>query len=349
MSQKLTVSVSQSRTRDTLAETLNALEQIAHKAAKKGADVLLFPEGYLGGYPRGCLFGSAIGGRDDTGRDQFLEYYNGAVDLGDTPVGSGDDWIQRKLPVAEGKNYRGDGTREFLEKVSRDTGVLIVTGLIERCAGSLYCSALYVDPTKGVLGKRRKVMPTGSERLVWAQGSPSTLKAVTTEIKGVKLTLAAAICWENYMPLLRQALYQQNVNLYLAPTADQRDTWVPLMRTVAFEGKAFVLTTNQCMRRSQLPAWTESNSIQQQDLAKSEDPDPLVARGGACIIGPTGKVLAGPIWDVTDEDEESLLVVEVDFEDCIRGRLDFDAAGSYSRNDSFRLTVEGLDLNPPPQ
>ena len=219
------------------------------------------------------------------------------------------------------------------------------------------------------------------------------------------------------MPLLRMSLYSQNVNLYLAPTADARDTWLPLMRTIAGEGRAVVLSANQCIRRKNLPPWirgdspskmeqngSESRSTmglsgrrksvvtktednheitwplpdqkipsseqlngavngssplrnseevveeEEQDVAR-KDPSPsdedeeFVSQGGSCIISPMGEVLAGPLWNVEDG---GILTVEVDFEDCERGRLDLDVAGSYSRNDAFKLTVEGLDLNPPP-
>ncbi|KAL4797755.1 carbon-nitrogen hydrolase [Aspergillus venezuelensis] len=343
---KLNVAVSQSHTRQTLANTLIALKRTALAAASRGVKILLFPEAYLGGYPRTATFGTSFGTREAHGREQFLHYFNGAVDLGDTPSGAGDDWVEKRLPVAKGKQYRGDGTRETLEKIASETGILIVVGVIERAGGSLYCSALYVDPKRGVLGKRRKVMPTGSERLVWAQGSPSTLKAVTTEINGVQLTLAAAICWENYMPLLRQSLYSQNVNLYLAPTVDSRETWLPLMRTIALEGRAVVLSASQSGRYKELPSWVTSGA----EVVKESEEEAWASGGGSCIVGPLGEVLAGPIWNVNDnsDPETALQIVEVDFEDCLRGRLDLDLAGSYSRNDSFSLKVEGLDLNPPP-
>ncbi|GIJ92299.1 nitrilase [Aspergillus pseudoviridinutans] len=423
MPSKITVAVAQARTHKTTQATLSALARIAHHARTRGVHLLLFPEAYLGGYPRTCSFGCAIGSRAPHGRDQFLAYFRSAVDLGDTPAGAGDDWVHRRLPVAEGRSERGDGTREELERVARETGVFLVVGVIERAGGSLYCAAVYVDPLRGCLGKRRKVMPTGTERLIWAQGSPSTLKAVTTHLNGVRVTLAAAICWENYMPLLRQSLYAQNVNIYLAPTADARDTWLALMRTVGCEGRAFVLSANQCVKYNELPDWVtcapgaQQTQSQMQLQTQSRSPahrkkhsitaegpheivwpdgektaegeteapvaappaaalaadgvphgDDFVCRGGSCIVGCQGEVLAGPIWEVSADDApdsavtargagtyadgnavgDGLLVAEIDLEDCERGRLDMDLAGSYARNDAFKLTVDGLDLSPPP-
>ncbi|KAL9597750.1 MAG: hypothetical protein Q9219_004944 [cf. Caloplaca sp. 3 TL-2023] len=463
MPRRLTLAVSQSHTLETTSATLSALVSTTHAAARRGVQLLLFPEAYLGGYPRTCDFGATVGSRSEEGREQFLQYFHNAVDLGDTPKGAGDAWVERTLEVAKGQEQRGDGSREVLEKASRESGVFLVVGLVERAGGSLYCSVVYVCPKEGCVGKRRKVMPTGSERLIWAQGSPSTLKAITTTIAGVKLTLAAAICWENYMPLLRYSLYSQNVNLYLAPTADARETWLPLMRTIACESRAYVLSANQCVRRKNLPSWIHRKPLneipQNGDPTKSEgqlpsqtskginpgdmahtsqdevlipktppiapknphdiaSPSPLhidsippdvqitsplrhrsgrrrssnllpipdnhilalpaersavddpdeqlektqhsntsevdelvggeefVSRGGSCIVDPNGDVLNGPLWEV--EDGGLLIARDVDFEDCERGRLDLDVAGSYSRNDAFELKVAGLNLDPPP-
>ncbi|KAI1091161.1 carbon-nitrogen hydrolase [Rostrohypoxylon terebratum] len=220
-----------------------------------------------------------------------------------------------------------------------------------------------------------------SERLIWAAGSPATLKAVSTTIRGVRINLAAAICWENYMPLLRQSLYAQNVNLFLAPTADNRDAWLGLMRTVALEGRCFVVSSNMCVpegpatdssahgtttdgvssgRRSSvidedgneivLPNGEKKVSssvvVEEAHIApsKANGARTFISRGGSSIISPFGDVIAGPQW----EDEKGIIYADVDFEDCIRGRLDLDTAGSYSRNDSFKFSVTGLDLDPLP-
>ncbi|RYP54225.1 hypothetical protein DL768_001004 [Monosporascus sp. mg162] len=251
------------------------------------------------------------------------------------------------------------------------------------------------------------------DRLIWAQGSPATLKAVSATIRGVRVNLAAAICWENYMPLLRQALYAQNVNLWLAPTADGRDTWLPLLRTIALEGRCFVVSSNMCVREGGSEVVGDGDDLAGEDRAeegsrpagrrnsclteegfeialpqspssatavpatstsaiadeeehhrRGAEPGPgksapaaaakpkkgwqkkqrFVSRGGSAIVGPAGDVLAGPQW----EDDTGIIYADVDFEDCIRGRLDLDAAGSYSRNDSFKFSVEGLHLDPLP-
>lgn len=153
----------------TTKETLLQLQDVAVRAAANKADILLLPEAYLGGYPRGLDFGCKIGFRTDEGRNDFLRYFKSAIDLGDTVgdgAGAGEAWVKRQLGVdateaRDGRSSvsRGDGTREELERIARDTGVFIVVGLVEKAGGSLYCSAVYVCPKLGVIGKRRKVQP----------------------------------------------------------------------------------------------------------------------------------------------------------------------------------------------
>ena len=164
-------------TQGTTAETLTQLEHIARQAASKKIDILLLPEAYIGGYPRGTHFGCVIGSRSEEGRDEYLRYFQSAVDLGDTVgdgAGAGSAWLNRELPsdavpgldggadVNDISNKRGDGTREELERIARETNVFIVTGLIEKTGGSMYCSVVYVCPKLGIIGKRRKVMPVSS-------------------------------------------------------------------------------------------------------------------------------------------------------------------------------------------
>lgn len=157
----------------TVRETLAQLRALAGRAARDHAvDLLVLPEAYLGGYPRGTAFGCVVGGRSAEGRDEYLRYFRGAVDLGDEvgpgAAGGGERWVRREMGTGSGKEEGkteggearvGDGTREELEGIARETGVFIVVGCIERAGGSLYCAVVYVDPKLGVIGKRRKVMP----------------------------------------------------------------------------------------------------------------------------------------------------------------------------------------------
>jgi nitrilase len=158
MASTLRLAVSQSHTLSTPALTLAALEATVQKAKSQSIDLLLFPEAYLGGYPRTATFGCVIGARDPAGREQFLQYFKDAVDLGDTPEGAGQAWVERRLEVPKG-GVRGDGTREELERIAQESGVFLVVGVVERCGGTLYCAVLYICPRLGCMGKRRKVMP----------------------------------------------------------------------------------------------------------------------------------------------------------------------------------------------
>jgi nitrilase len=182
---------------------------------------------------------------------------------------------------------------------------------------------LYLDGAKGLVGKHRKLMPTAAERLIWGYGDGSTMAAVDTRWGRV----GAVICWENYMPALRLHMYSQNVAIYCAPTADDRDTWLPTMRHIALEGRCFVLTACQHITRGAFPDGYE--------CALGDDPATVLMRGGSAIVGPLGQVLAGPEFG-----GEALLTAELDLDDIPRGKYDFDATGHYARPDVFRLVVD---------
>jgi nitrilase len=193
---------------------------------------------------------------------------------------------------------------------------------MEREFGTQYCTALHFGPDGTLLAKHRKLMPTAGERLAWGFGDGSTLPVIDTPIGRI----GSVICWENYMPMLRMAMYSKGVTLYCAPTADDRETWLPTMRHIALEGRCFVLTTCQVVKRRDFP--------KDYRCTISDDPEAILMRGGAAIIDPLGKLLAGPAFD-----EEALLTAELDLDDLDRGKFDFDAVGHYARPDIFTLLV----------
>jgi nitrilase len=282
---------------DTPATIEKALGLMA-EAAKQGAQLLVFPEAFIGGYPKGADFDIHLGGRTPRGRTEFKRYYDAAVTV------DGPEIAQLAKAAAQHRMY-------------------VCVGIIEREGGTLYCTAVYLGPDGAVLGKHRKLMPTALERLVWGFGDGSTLKTVDTPYG----KLGAVICWENYMPALRMAMYQQRIALYCAPTADDRDSWASTMQHIALEGRCFVLSACQHLRRSQFPADQMNNRL-------PEPAGTVLMRGGSMIIDPLGKMLAGPVFN-----EDALLTAELDMSAIPMAQMDFDVVGHYARPDVFALRV----------
>ncbi|CAK7264227.1 hypothetical protein SEPCBS119000_000881 [Sporothrix epigloea] len=235
---------------ESLASSLLVLERLVIKAASKGVDLLLLPEAFLGGgYPRG---GSCPDLPSTADQEALFDYnFQQVVDFGDIVVddagaGGGTAWINRDEHLHDDE-FTGDGTRETLERIARQTGVFLVVGAIEKAERNLYCAVVYVCPQKGVLGKRRKLQPTpqaGHKGMIWSAVGRAALQVISTDIKGVHIRLAAAISGENYMPLLRQSVYAQDINLYLATTTESGDAWLSLARTIGIEGCCFVMTSS---------------------------------------------------------------------------------------------------------
>jgi nitrilase len=281
------------------AATFDKIARITKEFAGKGCELLVFPESFIPGYPRGFDFGAKVGSRTTQGREQYLLFSKESFDPSSKDM-------------------------EFLEDLSKKQGVYLIMGVTEKEAksGSLYCSVLYISPTRGLLGIHRKLKPTGTERIIWGEGSGESLVSFQTKIG----RLGGLICWENYMPGARMAMYSKGVEIYIAPTADARDSWIDTLKHIALEGRCFVLGCNQYFRRSMYPD-------QYQGLLP-EDPD-LICRGGSVIISPMGEILAGPLFD-----KQGVLMAELDLDDIVRSKLDFDVNGHYSRPDIFEFRVK---------
>jgi len=279
-----------------LDATLRKTEVLISEAAKEGAKLIVFPEAFLTAYPKGSLFGAYVGGRTDVGREEFRRYYDSAIDVPGPAV-------------------------DALAKICSKESIFLVIGVVERCMGTLYNTVLFFEPN-GYLGMHRKVMPTGAERLMWGFGDGSTLEVFPTEVGRI----GAVTCWENYMPLLRAAMFAQGIEIYCAPTADQRETWIATMRHVACEGRCFVLSSNQFSRRSDYPADYPTHF--------GDNPETVISAGGSCIIDPMGNFLAAPNYS-----EECILYADLDPKLLAHGKYDFDVVGHYARPDIFQLHV----------
>ncbi len=286
--------------RDVAVERVCAMTQ---EAGREGAALVLFPEAYVGGYPWGLAFGTAVGGRSEAGRRTWERYWSAAVEVPGPEVAR-------------------------MGEAAHAAGVYLCVGVVERdstySGGTLFCTLVYLGPDGSLLGKHRKLKPTAAERLIWGEGDGSTLTTIETPFG----TVGGLICWENYMPLARMSMYAKGVDIYLAPTADARERWQSTLRHIGLEGRCFVLGCNQYVHRDMYP----------DDLPVEDELDAWPATlcaGGSAIYGPLGEQLAGPLYN-----EAGVLLADLDLGAIARSKFDFDVTGHYARPDVFKLTVD---------
>ncbi len=281
-----------------LKASLDKVGALLEEANKEAPDLVLLPEAFLPAYPRGLGFGTVVGSRSADGREVWLRYWENSLTVPGPTVAQ-------------------------LGELARQFHCYLVIGVIERGeSGTLYCTMLYFDNEGNLLGKHRKLKPTAAERIIWGEGDGSDLEVYPTPFGNI----GGLICWENYMPLARTHLYQQGVEIYLAPTADHRDSWQATMRHIATEGRCFVLGSNQFVKKSDYPTDLPGENIE----AFPE----VMSRGGSVIVDPLGQVIAGPLWD-----EPGILSVELDLSLIAKAKMDFDPVGHYARDDVFELKM----------
>ncbi|WP_338555381.1 carbon-nitrogen hydrolase family protein [Paenibacillus sp. KS-LC4] len=288
-----------------LLDKQSAFTQIAAyagEASRQGVKLLVFPEVFVSGYPRGMTFGNRIGSRTAEGREDFRRYSESAITI------------------------PGEDTK-LLGDIAAENGIYLIVGVLERdqefSGATLYNSIVYVGPDGRLLGKHRKLIPTAAERLLWGEGDGSTLTVIQTPFGRI----GGLICWENYMPLARTAMYAKGIDLFITPTADARDTWQSTIRHIACEGRCYVLSSNQFATKSLYPKDMAS-------FAELEQMDEVLSRGGSAIVGPLGEYMVEPVYG-----REALLVAELDMMKIAESRFDFDVVGHYSRPDVFQLHV----------
>jgi len=277
------------------AATLSKILAYEQEIQQSNCDLLVMPEALLGGYPKGADFGTRVGYRSPEGREEFLRYWQESVEIDGLEVTA-------------------------ITELAKRCETSVVIGIIERSSATLFCTALFISENGEVVAKHRKLMPTASERLIWGQGDGSTIPVIETSAGRV----GAAICWENYMPLLRTAMYAKGIEIWCAPTVDDRDMWQTSMSYIAYEGRNFLVSACQ-FQPPPLDGYVK-------DDAWPED-KPII-RGGSVIMSPMGEVIAGPLFN-----KEGLVFAEIDLNDIVKARYDMDPTGHYSRPDVFKLTV----------
>jgi nitrilase len=281
--------------------TVEKCRDLVGEASKQSPGLIVFPESFIPAYPRGLSFGTVVGSRSEKGKDTWEIYFNNAVEV-------------------PGKEV------SILEEISKKTKAYISIGVTEKAGKSLYCTQLFISPYKGLLGKHRKIKPTAAERIIWAEGDASTLTTFKTPFG----TAGTLICWENFMPLARMAMYSKGVTIFIAPTADTRDTWQTAIRHIAYEGKCFVISCNQFSRYEDYPR-------EIRDAEGSQNVSGIISSGNSAVVSPAGDYIAGPV-----SGREEIIFADLDLSLVGRGSFELDVTGHYNRPDIFKFSLEGV-------
>jgi nitrilase len=289
------------------SRTLDRLEELASEAARNGAELIVFPETFVSVYPSSRWARAFAGAQSEGARATFARIAQNSIAVGSPE--------ERRLAAA-----------------AKELGVWLVTGVNEvepERSGTIYNSLFYHSPDGELVLHHRKLVPTNHERLIWGQGDGRGLLAVETGFGRV----GGLICWENYMPLARVALYETGVEIYIASTADDSDAWQATLVHIARESRAYVVSPCHFQRASSYPA--------DFPLASELEGAGLLGRGGSAILAPDGSYLAGPLYD-----DEGILYAELDPSALLAERQRFDPVGHYNRPDVLQLTVRGDDATP---
>lgn len=281
--------------------TLEKVVRQIQEATANGAELIVFPESLVPCYPYGLTFGFTVGSRKEEGRKDWKVYYDNAVLVPDDTVS--------------------------LAAAAKKARAWVSIGITERdpvnC--SLYCTNLVFSPEGKLASVHRKIKPTGSERYIWADSHvPETYFPVVDTPWG---RMGSLICWENYMPLARVALYQKGISLYLAPNTNDNPEWQDTIRHIAIEGHCYVFNVDQYFTRDMYPA----DLLEQEEIGRLND---IVCRGGSCIIDPYGHCVTEPVWD-----REAIVYADLDMDKVPMSRMEFDATGHYTRPDILELKV----------
>jgi len=271
------------------------------EAGENSADLIVFPEAYISGYPDWVWL---------------------------IPNSKGADLNELYVKLVENAVSVPDESTRQLCKAAKEAGVNVVMGMHERNSetsnASLFNSLLFIDDKGLIIGKHRKLIPTGGERLVWSQGDGSTLRAYDTSAGKI----AGLICWENFMPLARNAIYESGAQLLVAPTWDKSPNWIQSMQHIAREGGLFVISSCMALKMDDIPDSYEFKKLYPEGRE-------WINVGNSAIIAPNGQILAGPL-----EAEEGILYAEIDFDQVIKAKRMFDAVGHYARPDVFTFNVK---------